>query len=204
MKIGIYGGTFDPPHNGHVHACKCFIDQVEMDKLYIIPTSIPPHKERESRVSGEDRIEMARLAFSKISPKIVFSDVELKRAGKSYTSDTIKHFLSPEIEEIFLLCGTDMFVTLDEWHEFVYIFENSTIVCIRREHDNIFDKLIADKVDEYREKYNAKIRFISAQAIDISSSQIRRMINDESYALDNLPSDVYEYVKARGLYNGQD
>ncbi len=203
MKIGIYGGTFDPPHNGHVHACKCFIDQVEMDKLFIIPTSIPPHKERESSVSGKDRMEMARLAFSGLSPKVTFSDVELNRTGKSYTSDTIKHFLSPEIEEILLLCGTDMFVTLDEWHEFVYIFENSTIVCIRRENDTIFDELVANKANEYREKYNAKIRFINAQAIDISSSQIRRMINDEAFALNKLPSDVYEYIKARGLYGGQ-
>ena len=202
MKIGIYGGTFDPPHIGHVNACKCFIDQIEMDKLFIIPTSIPPHKKRDSSVSGNDRMEMARLAFSKLSPKIIFSDVELNRTGKSYTSDTIRHFLSPEIEEIFLLCGTDMFVTLDEWHEFVYIFENSTIVCVRRENDTAFDKLIADKANEYREKYNAKIRFISTQAIDISSSKIRSMIDDRSFILDNLPGDVYEYVKASGLYNG--
>jgi nicotinate-nucleotide adenylyltransferase len=203
MKIGIYGGTFDPPHIGHVHACKCFLEQIEMDKLFIIPTSIPPHKNRDSKVSGSDRMEMAKLAFSELSSKIVFSDVELNRTGKSYTSDTIKHFLSSEIEEIFLLCGTDMFVTLDEWHEFVYIFQNATIVCVRRENDSNFDDLILDKAKIYREKYGAKIHFIKAEAIDMSSSMIRREIDDTSVATKNLPTAVYEFIKSRGLYNEQ-
>ncbi|MBR2295857.1 MAG: nicotinate (nicotinamide) nucleotide adenylyltransferase, partial [Clostridia bacterium] len=135
MKIGIYGGTFDPPHNGHVNACKSFVNAIQMDKLYVIPTSIPPHKQRESSVSGDDRYEMARLAFSEISDKIELSRIELERSGKSYTADTLRYFKAQGAKEIFLLCGTDMLVTLDEWYDFEYIFRSATIVYIRRESD---------------------------------------------------------------------
>ena len=199
MKIGIYGGTFDPPHNGHVHACKCFYDAFEMDKLYIIPTAIPPHKTRSSSVSGELRLEMARLAFADIGNNIEFSDIELKRAGKSYTRDTIKYFVDSGADEILLLCGTDMFVTFDEWYDFTYIFDNAIIVCMRRENDEHYGDLIEKKCAEYREKYNARLEFIDASPIEISSSDIREHIDDEK-SKSSIPEAVYDFIKERGLY----
>ncbi len=199
MKIGIYGGTFDPPHNGHVHACKCFHDAFEMDKLYIIPTAIPPHKTRSSSVSGELRLEMARLAFADIGNDIEFSDIELKRAGKSYTRDTIKYFVDSGADEILLLCGTDMFVTFDEWYDFTYIFDNAIIVCMRRENDEHYGDLIEKKCAEYREKYNARLEFIDASPIEISSSDIREHIDDEK-SKSSIPEAVYDFIKERGLY----
>lgn len=201
MKIGIYGGTFDPPHNGHVHACQCFLSSFDVDKLYIIPTSIPPHKIKKSDVGGEERLEMARLAFSGLSDKIEFSRVELDRVGKSFTSDTLKHFIALGATEILLLCGTDMFVTLDTWHEFEYIFDVATIVCMRRENDSYYAGLIAEKALEYKQKYNAKLEFIDNEAIEVSSSDIR-----DSIAISKniqVPTSVANFIKERGLYKDE-
>lgn len=203
MKIGIYGGTFDPPHNGHVHACKSFLDAFDVDKLYIIPTSIPPHKIKGSNVGGKDRMEMSKLAFSGLSDRIELSDVELIRSGKSYTSDTLKHFKANGANEILLLCGTDMFVTLDTWHEFAYIFENATIVCIRRENEKHFKSLIDEKSVEYKQKYNASLEFIEADAIEMSSSDIRKKIADDDNVLSFIPKNVYDYILERGLYKNE-
>lgn len=199
MKIGIYGGTFDPPHNGHVHACKCFYGSFNLDKLFIIPTAIPPHKTRESSVSGEDRLEMARLAFASVGERIEISDLELRREGKSYTKLTIQHFVNSGIDEIYLLCGTDMFVTFDTWYDFTYIFEHATIVCMRRESNMELDDLINQKAAEYKKKYNARIEFINEKPIEISSSELRKgILSGESAKY--LSKDVYEFIIKRGLY----
>ncbi|MBQ3040963.1 MAG: nicotinate (nicotinamide) nucleotide adenylyltransferase [Clostridia bacterium] len=199
MKIGIYGGTFDPPHNGHVNACKSFVNAIQMDKLYVIPTSIPPHKQRESSVSGDDRYEMARLAFSEISDKIELSRIELERSGKSYTADTLRYFKAQGAKEIFLLCGTDMLVTLDEWYDFEYIFRSATIVYIRRESDQYYDSLIQTKIQEFRALYGAKILEIVADVIELSSSDIRNGIDDPKIK-ELIPISVYEFIMERGLY----
>lgn len=199
MKIGIYGGTFDPPHNGHVYACQSFYDAFDMDKLYIIPTAIPPHKLRASDVSADLRFEMAKLAFSGIGDKVEFSDIEIKRAGKSYTKDTIRHFVDRGVGEILLLCGTDMFVTFDEWVDFQYIFNNATIVCIRRENDEKYTELIKNKSAEYVEKYNAKLEYIDVPAVEISSTDIRNDIRGDS-AKALIPKPVYDFILERGLY----
>lgn len=199
MKIGIFGGTFDPPHIGHINACLKFLSSFEMDKLYVIPTSIPPHKVRKSDVSTEDRAEMTKLAFSDLSDKIEISDVELKREGKSFTSDTIEYFKNRGNDEILLLCGTDMFVTFDTWHEFEYIFDNATIVCVRRENDLNYKSLILEKDREYKSKYNAKTEFLDIDVVEISSTEIRNNIycqNSNKY----LSKAVYDYIIKKGLY----
>jgi len=199
MTICIYGGTFDPPHIGHMHACESFLNNFEVDKLYIIPTYMPPHKIRSSKVSAEARFDMSRIAFSSISDKIEISDVELKREGKSYTSDTIAYFKMLGNNDIYFLCGTDMFLTLDTWHEFKYIFTNAKIVCIRRESDAETEAALLKKKKEYETLYNGKIFFITDDAIELSSSEIRERIQGSS--VDNLlHSGVIEYIRKNNLY----
>ncbi len=199
MKIGIYGGTFDPPHNGHVHACRAFYNAFDMDKLFVIPNAIPPHKERHSKTTNEYRLEMTRLAFEGIGDKIEVSDIELKRAGKSYTKYTIEHFVDCGADEILLLCGTDMFVTFDTWYDFEYIFKNATIVCIRREDDKSLGDLILEKYEQYKRLYDAKIEFINVEAIEASSSEIRGSV-DSQKAKELLPKAVFDFIIEKGLY----
>ena len=199
MTIGIYGGTFDPPHIGHIQACKNFLNSFMVDKMYIIPTSIPPHKIRNSIVDGATRFEMCKKAFENIASNIEISDVELNRQGKSYTADTIKHFRELGNDIIYFLCGTDMFLTLDKWYKPEYILSNAIIVCMRRESDAQNTLAIKEKELEYIKKFNAKIYFLNDDAIEISSSEIRDNIEDESVK-ELLSPDVLAFIRANGLY----
>ena len=107
MRIGIYGGTFDPPHIGHINAFKAFLEQFCFDKVFVIPVFTPPHKCLKSSVSTDDRLNMTRLAFENLSENVEISDLEIKRQGKSYTADTIRYFKEEGYDDIYFLCGTD-------------------------------------------------------------------------------------------------
>ena len=115
MRVGIYGGTFSPIHNGHIAAAKAFMEQMWLDILYVIPTGVTPHKIMKGDATAADRLEMCRLAFADMDGVIV-SDLEMKREGKSYTVDTLRELYDPE-GRLFLLMGTDMLMTLDQWRE---------------------------------------------------------------------------------------
>jgi nicotinate-nucleotide adenylyltransferase len=199
MRVGIYGGTFDPPHIGHINACEQFLNAFSMDKLFVIPACVPPHKELNSNSTVQNRFEMSQIAFSRISNKIEISDVEIKRKGKSFTSDTLSHFRSLGFDDILLLCGTDMYITLDEWYNPEYIFEVATIVCARRENETINDELIQQKTKLYIEKFNARVQMLDLKVIDISSSEIREQIK-KNQDCEFLTAEVMQYIKAKKLY----
>ena len=199
MKIGIYGGSFDPPHIGHINACKAFFEAYNFDKLFVIPVATPPHKMLKSKVSTDDRLYMSKLAFEDISNNVEISDIEIKRQGKSYTADTIRYFKENYSGEIYFLCGTDMVLTLDMWYKPDYIFENATIVYMRRENDPDITKQLADKIAEYKEKFNAKIEMISSKVIEVSSTIVRNTIKEESVK-SYLPKKLYDYIVENNLY----
>lgn len=198
MRTGIYGGTFSPPHNGHIAAATAFSKQMELDELLIIPSFIPPHKAIDENDDPKKRLEMCRIAFSDIK-KVKVSDIELLRGGKSYTSDTLEA-LSASGRELFLLCGTDMILTLDEWHCPERIFEMSTPVLIRRESDDRISNELSQKLSEYEKKYNVKIPSVKAPVIEISSSEIRAAIKQGIDISDYLKPELIEYIDKNGLY----
>ena len=201
MRIGIYGGTFDPPHNGHISACKTFLDNVELDILYVIPVYTPPHKMQKSDTAPLSRLEMSKIAFSSLSSKVFVSDIEIKREGKSYTADTIRFFKENYMDaEIFFLCGTDMILTMDFWYKPDYIFENATIVYVRRENDEEITEEIAKKCAIYEEKFNAKIIYLKMDTIEISSTDIRSAINDEKRLKSLVSPQIYNFILENGLY----
>ena len=201
MKIGIYGGTFDPPHNGHINICKEFLNQLSLDTLYVMPAFVPPHKV----VFDSDpyvRYEMSKIAFGDISDKIIVSDLEIKRRGRSYTAETISYFVDYGDYDVYLLCGTDMFLTLDEWYKSSYIFKHSTIVHARREND-CDNELIEYKEAIYKEKYNAKILNLNIDVIELSSSEIRNMVNNEEDVRNFVSEGVYNYINENQLYKNK-
>ena len=121
MKIGIYGGTFNPPHLGHLTAAAAVVSMLKLDKLLLIPASIPPHKALPAgSPTAEQRLEMTRLAGEQLGlgDRVETLDMELRRQGKSYTSDTLAALKAqyPE-DELWLLMGTDMFLSFQTWHE---------------------------------------------------------------------------------------
>lgn len=198
-KLGIYGGTFSPPHSGHVGAAEAFSEAVSLDELLIMPDFLPPHKQIDGEVDALDRIQMCKLAFSHI-PKACVSDLEIKRGGKSYTALTLEE-LSGEDRELYFLCGTDMFLTLGEWYMPEKIFEKATICYVRRECDDVCEQEISARTREYLKRFDARIIPISAPVKVVSSSELRLAIKENSpLAEELLPKKVFEYIKFKGLY----
>lgn len=198
MRTGIFGGTFSPPHKGHTEAAKAFIECLKLDKLLIIPDNIPPHKEIGKTDDPNARLEMCKLAFSGIG-RCEVSDIEIRRNGVSYTVDTLQE-LKKTGEELFLLCGTDMFLTLDKWYRPDLIFKLSTPVLIRREDDPEYDAKINEKLSEYRDKYLVDVQTVTAKAITVSSSELRRKILNSADVSEYIDVKVIEYINRKGLY----
>ena len=194
-RIGIFGGTFNPPHIGHIEAAKAFLEKANLDKLIIMPAFIPPHKEHDVTVSCEARVDMCKIAFGNI-PKVEVSDLEISRGGKSYTYLTLEELKSPDIE-LYFLCGTDMILTMDSWKNPDIIFSLAKICYIRRENEENTANLIKIKCEEYLNKYGATVMPIDANAIEISSSEIR---SDIKGAKNYITPEVTEYIIKAGLY----
>ena len=197
-RIGIYGGTFSPPHNGHIAAAKAFMEQMWLDFLYVIPTATPPHKEMDVPIDAAHRLEMCRLAFSGVEGVYV-SDMEMRRGGRSYTVDTLRELTGPD-RRLFLLCGTDMMLTLDEWREPEEIFKLSYPVYIRRERDAILDKKIVQKIAEYNQKYGKVVRRIVTEPIELSSNLVRERLQKREDVSNLIPESVEKYIRDNHLY----
>ncbi len=198
MRTGIFGGTFSPIHNGHIKAAKSFLAEMELDLLYVIPDRIPPHKQ----ISWADdpllRLEMVKKAFAG-EEKIVVSDIELGREGKSYTVETLPEFLGEG--ELFMLIGTDMFLTFDKWYRFEDIFGMCTLVLAVRESDAAGVRAeIEEKKKLYTSKYGAKVAELAAEPFPISSTELRAKIAAGEDCTRYIPADILEFIEEKGLY----
>ena len=197
-RLGIFGGTFNPPHNGHVHAAREASQALDMRVLFI-PDNIPPHKRLpRGSASARDRLEMTRLAALEVEGSQVL-DIELRRRGKSYTADTVEQLsqMYPG-SELWLIVGTDMLCTMDTWYKPERIFEKAGIAALARNDGDSPE--IAESAEYLREKYGARIELIEAQPLPVSSSQIRALPYDQMRSW--LPHAVFEYIEERGLYLG--
>lgn len=195
-RVGIFGGTFNPPHIAHVRVAHSFVQRAGLDLLLIIPTNDPPHKTYSGNVSAQDRLKMCELAFSSI-PKASISDIEVARGGKSYTVETLEA-LKGDNTELYLLCGTDMFLSLDTWYQAEKIFKLAKICYVRRECEDKNNSLIELAREKYIEKYNASIMEIPTEVTEISSTDIRDRVACGNYF--DIPESVAEYIKERNLY----
>ena len=198
MRIGVYGGTFAPVHNGHIQAAKAFMEQMWLDVLYIVPDRLPPHKEEPCGATAHQRLKMCDLAFAGMEG-VVVTDMELQREDKSYTVDTLRE-LAGEDRKLFLLCGTDMLLTLDRWREPEEIFRLCYPVYVRRENDKMLDDMIVAKIREYREKFGKMVRKIVVDPIDLSSSEIREDIRAGRDISEKVPPAVCEYIRENHLF----
>lgn len=174
------------------------MEQMWLDFLFVIPTAVPPHKEMEVPVSAADRLEMTRLAFSGIEGVYV-SDMEIQRGGRSYTVDTLRE-LSGEDRRLFLLCGTDMVLTLDQWREPEEIFKLCYPVYVRREKDPLIDKMLVNRIADYNQRFGKVVRRIVTEPIELSSETIRHRIAAGKDISDLVPASVEEYIASRKLY----
>ncbi len=199
MKFGLFGGTFDPPHNGHVALCEASAEQLGLEQVVLMPTSQPPHKLKTEVAPAADRLEMCRrLAASR--PLFTVSDLELTRKGASFTADTLRELCAREPEaEWYLLTGADMFLTLRTWFHFEEIAQLAVLCAMpRREGDLAALRAYAEKLTAD----GARCRILDAPAVDISSTEVRRRLRQGGEWASLVPPEVADYIRSRGLYTG--
>lgn len=198
IRVGIYGGTFAPIHNGHVNAAKLFMEQMRLDYLFVIPAAIPPHKQIDASDDPTHRLNMCALAFGDMDG-VVVSDMEIRRGGKSYTVDTLRE-LSAKGRRLLLLCGTDMVLSFDTWYQYKEILELCYPVYIRRESDKMLDAMIVSKLTKYYEESGKMFRKIVGEPMEISSTAIREKVRRGEDISSLVPPSVAEYIRLYGLY----
>ena len=201
MKIGIYGGTFDPIHRGHLTAAKAVRDALGLNKLLLIVDSIPPHKELPADSAGnEDRLAMTELATAELGKWAEVSDIELRRQGKSYTSDTLRQLkaMYPD-DELWLIVGSDMFLSFHTWHEPEVIASLAGIAAVSRLEENEDDAFAAQK-KHLEAAYGAHIVTVqNPNVIEVSSTEVREALSrGEGRAY--LSDAVYGYIARKHLY----
>ncbi len=201
MNIGIYGGTFDPPHWGHITAAKAAMEQLGLDRLVLIPDRVPPHKTLpEGGASPEQRLEMAALATAELGKRAEVSDRELHRCGVSYTADTLAELREEYPEDtLWLLMGSDMFLSLHTWHTPERIMELAHIAPFSREAADESAAFDGQKARLERE-YGAQIRIVQNPEVrELSSTEVRAALA-AGQGSELLPPAVYGYVLRERLY----
>lgn len=198
IRVGIYGGTFAPIHNGHINAARLFMEQMRLDYLFIIPAAIPPHKQVDASDDPMHRLNMCALAFGDMDG-VVVSDMEIRRGGKSYTVDTLRE-LSAKGRRLLLLCGTDMVLSFDSWYRYREILELCYPVYIRRESDKLLDAMIVNKLTKYYEESGKMFRKIVGEPMELSSTAIREKVKHGEDISSLVPKSVAEYIRLHGLY----
>lgn len=196
MKTGIFGGTFSPIHKGHLIIARRFLTQLSLDRLFVVPDNIPPHKPEEREVLPEDRLQMTRLAFSDCDGRITVSDAELLRGGKSYTIDTLRHFEGEGM--LFLLCGEDMIMSFETWRDFEEIFRRCKIVCAPRNAAPRAE--LEEKLRRLKSEYGADIIVLDGEPYPVSSTDIRGLIKRGEDVSPYVPAKVIKLIKEKGLY----
>lgn len=195
-RIGIMGGTFSPIHFGHLKLATTAYEEFNLDKVLFIPSgnSYLKNDVLESRY----RLEMTKLAVMD-TPYFEVSAVEIDRGGNSYTYETLRELkdIYPE-SELFFIVGADSFFYMDKWKEPEEIFKNAVILVSVRDDSSIEE--LEKKRNFFVDEYNAVVKFLSMECIDISSTQIREMIK-EGKSVDNMvPSNVIDYISENKLY----
>lgn len=198
MKIGVFGGTFNPIHKSHIYLAERFMAKLDLDLVLLIPTYTPPHKDPKNLAESEDRYNMCKLAIEGLSGFAV-EDFEIRQKTTSYTYKTLEYLTEKYPgSELYLLMGSDMYLTLEQWKNPDIIYRLATLCAVAREED------------EYKKLYNykqvldrkcAKSVILRILPKPMSSTEIRQLAA-ESQPLDAyLPDNVAEYIKEHELYS---
>ncbi|MEG1887742.1 MAG: nicotinate (nicotinamide) nucleotide adenylyltransferase [Oscillospiraceae bacterium] len=194
-KTVIFGGTFNPPHIGHIEMLKAVSKLPDVDEIWLMPAKNPPHKNTEGELASElDRLEMCRIA-AKTDPKGSASDFEYKRDGKSYTFDTLRNLKNIYPNKQFCwLVGADMLITFDKWYKYREILKMAEIIAVFRKSCDKHD------FEDAAIKLNGKINCVQANITEVSSSEIREKISGNEPVSTLLDEEIYCYIKEHKLY----
>lgn len=196
-KLALFGGTFNPIHNGHLHLVRRFAQRIGADRVLLIPTRIPPHKAAPSLAPAQDRLEMCRLAVRRDGFEV--STIEIERDGPSYTSDTLLELKRENPRsELFFLTGEDMFLTLEKWHEPEVIYSLATICAAPRSERG------CRALNAYAEKVGragAKTMVLNIDFLQVSSTLVREAARKKEDLSAYVPSQVADYIRQHHLYS---
>lgn len=220
MRIGLFGGTFNPVHLGHLRAAVDVREGFELDKIFLIPAALPPHKASGEVAASADRLHMLSLALGADSGLKV-SDVELNRSGPSYTIDTVQHFKQtlPAETRLYLIMGLDAFLEIDTWKSYQELLTQIPLIVINRPQTGhrmsgvpwkIMDNFISSRLSAdysfsasrsgYLARRQQPIYVFEVTALDISSTGIRRQISKNRSINYLVPQKVAEYIRTKGIY----
>ena len=212
-KIGLFGGTFDPIHFGHLRAAEEIKEILELDKVYFIPSGVPPHKTVSRITDAQKRLQMIRHAIEG-NPYFDVSVFEIKRDTPSYTIHTLEYFIETVSDvELYFILGNEQFNDIETWKDYLTLFKLSNFAVITRPG---FSELDSCKVplalkDEFR-YYNSienmisysnkdkEIVFIEIKGIEISSTDIRNFVESNKSIKYLVPNKVESYIKSKKLY----
>ncbi len=214
MKIGLYGGTFNPFHNGHIGITRHVQTVYDLDKIFFIPSAIPPHKPGKTLAPAKDRFKMVEQSLIS-HPDLLVSDVELNRDGPSYTIDTIDRFKKEFSRDtrFYLLMGSDAFLDITTWKATHQLFHSiHIIVMLRGDWKNI--DLITSFIDEniskrysfdrtgltFSHETKQGISICKVPKIDISSTMVRQRVKQNLPIHDLVPAQVEQIIRTKELY----
>ena len=197
MRIGIFGGSFNPPHKGHVRLAREMKNFLSLDTVYIVPAASSPFKDGCECATNEERLELCRLTFT--DNCFCVSDFEINRGGKSYTIYTLEHFKKefPDAE-LFLFMGDDMLMSLDRWYKSADILELATVCAMRRDDDHSAGDLRAYAHDVL--KAQDRVIVLDAVPVEISSTEIRRLAKSGGEYKNYLTREAAEFIESRAIY----
>jgi len=211
MRVGIFGGSFNPIHFGHLRSAEEVREMLKLDLVYFVPASSPPHKPEGELAPAEHRLQMVRLA-TKGNRHFMVSDAEVRRAGRSYTIDTAKHFTTTlrNQAQIFILMGSDQFLELETWKE----CDELVKLCSIAVHTRLGAGEMAPRVslaalnrfgyireqDHYVNSSGQTLSFVQTTFFPISATQIRQKIQNQESINYLLPGDVVDYIRRHAIY----
>jgi len=198
MRIGIFGGTFDPVHHGHLLLAEQCREQCALDEVWLIPAGSPPHKSISNITPGKQRREMLEFACAG-NPSFVIQDLELNREGPSYTVETLRQLKeSHPSDDFFLIIGADSFRELHTWREPEAILELAQVIGVNRPNISLPD--LSDLKEKFGDSVIANILWATMPGIDLSSTDIRQRIRENKSVRYMTPRSVEVYIHNNRLY----
>lgn len=199
-KIGLFGGTFNPPHIAHKRLSDEMKERLMLSKVIIMPTFTPPHKKAKNLASAKDRLSMCKLTFCDSFYEV--SDLEIKREGKSFTVDTLKTLKELyKDDDIYLIIGSDMLLSFHTWKSYEEILSLCTLCVISREDEEgeeILYRYAKDVLCKDRDK--GEIVISKTSPLELSSTSIREKIANGERVEEFLEKNTFDYIKEKGLY----
>ena len=195
-RTGIFGGSFDPVHSGHVRYANFICDKLDLDELIIIPAKLSPFKKTNS-VSDNDRLNMCRLVFN--DKRMTVSDTEIRRGGVSYTVDTVRELKRQRpTDGLYLFVGGDQLMSFDRWRCFDEILASTVLVAVKRD-DSVSREELESFADSRLRRYG-KVEIIDFIPFDVSSTEIRERLEKGLSISGLVPEEAEKYILRGGLY----